>query len=827
MGNQIRLYYTQTTDTKKWELIAGKLLVVDNIASYLNQYRYFTRTNFQYIKNDLEISINVDLSQDYSQPLTSPSIKYVAIQNEGEKKHYYYVKNAIWRSKSAVRLDLVLDVLNTFEEGTDYTFKANTKINREHKDRFIQRDVTLTLTYEEVIESTGIFTTGNTLTIKYQVSGIEYTICSGSITSVGLDTITIDMSNSYEISEVLSLLNEYESYIILRQSASIQWIVSLGSVSHDSKLYRKIDEVPENLNPQLFNASNKGESIQNNVTNLRGDWYLLYRNQNNPSEAQATSLVNPVDCYLIPSKTDIQVDSGVVLNGRIIPSFLDSSKYYFFRVEAGQTYTTSDGHSCTPSTFTIFGVVLIFTAGSKLSVQFIDVSVDDINVKGSYDCDYLTITGLPARYSIQNYGFYSHSFLTNLSFDQTLVNSTEYTTLDDITLLDRTDAKNIKLIKLPYCPYNFSFDNGIMEVGDEDYWELTTLSQSTGDIHILRLKDLNLPLSSTLEVIGSNNPFLHLYFNQKSIINPSINNLRKDSTYESKLYNSEFRYNSFYYDSFAMRIQLEKCDLTQYIGYSNRINKTTINFDCTKTINSRFLFTFANYYLKNGEQNFNQYLPIARNNEEVLYNVPYINYIRTGFNYDVKAKQQQSESNWLGAGLSTIATASALLLPSAPLKVAGVVAGIISIAQSVKNAVYSDLSAQNSLDQKLTQYKNQSASVVGSDDVDLMSIYADNRLKVMKYRPREETENLIFNLFFYAGYKSERMGIPNHNTRVRFDYLECEAMIQTISSIPSDCLEELINCFKNGVTYIHKTNGATAWDMEQKYENWEKSLLED
>ena len=109
-----------------------------------------------------------------------------------------------------------------------------------------------------------------------------------------------------------------------------------------------------------------------------------------------------------------------------------------------------------------------------------------------------------------------------------------------------------------------------------------------------------------------------------------------------------------------------------------------------------------------------------------------------------------------------------------------------------------------------------------------MSEYCDNRLKYMVYEPTDVMKNLLNDLFFYAGYSSNRMGIPNHHTRLNFDYLECDASIQAVATIPEECLGELINCFKNGITYLHKTDRATdKWDFAQKYENWEITLMEE
>ena len=137
MATSLKLFYTFANTTTKWQLNPEKLLIIDNVEDYLALQSYYSINDFQYIKNQLELGINVDISQSYSQPKSDTNFKYVAIQNAGEKVHYYFVKNAIWRSKSCVRFELVMDVLNTFKENSDYVWKANTKITREHKDRII------------------------------------------------------------------------------------------------------------------------------------------------------------------------------------------------------------------------------------------------------------------------------------------------------------------------------------------------------------------------------------------------------------------------------------------------------------------------------------------------------------------------------------------------------------------------------------------------------------------------------------------------------------------------------------------------------------------
>jgi len=305
-----------------------------------------------------------------------------------------------------------------------------------------------------------------------------------------------------------------------------------------------------------------------------------------------------------------------------------------------------------------------------------------------------------------------------------------------------------------------------------------------------------------------------------------IDDGRKIKSYESKLYHSEFYAPTFVYDSFSLHVDLERCYLSYYI---DNTSANDIKFTMTSTINSKFLFTFASYKADKNVENFYNIIPVARNNEMVLYNVPYINYIRNGFNYDVKQKNISNASNFIGLGLSGLSVAASFALPSVPLKAMGIIASAIGLVNSVKTTITETIKNEESLKQKLVQAQNQTASVAGSDDVDLMSEYCGNRLRYYIYKPTSNMENLLYDLFFYAGYNSGRMGLPNHNTRVNFDYLECDASLESAgANIPQEILEEIKNSYKTGVTFIHKTARTTdKWDIEQKYENWEVELVEE
>ena len=821
----VKLYYTDRNATyKNWELLPEKLLIVESISDYLATKTAMTIENFQYQKCEFEMGINVELAQSYAQPKTSLSFKYVSIQNTGEQVHYYFVKKAVWRSKTCVRFELVMDVLNTFQEGYDYTWKANTKITREHKDRYT-RTKSITCTIDYYIESSGgSLTEGDRVQLINDNGG---TVFIGTIIYIDNYYAYIQIENPTKKEDYI---NEIEQYLDFRFDLSkvdavANFITFTPSNIDDFdftttfKYYRVIDYLPEGINPVLIRKSAPYTIERTGI--LKQNWYLLYRNDNDPDP---TEYVNPVECYLIPENS-VKTDSGVITAGRLVPSWCEDGKWYLFAIQSGKTATLSNGASVSFQSGE-YHRLLITRAGGKLSVIYLSCTeTQDMYVIWQYDdVSYVNFTGLPINYHVYNSAPSLNGYsLVNETFPESFSNTGPYNDLDPISSLDRADAKNIKCIKLPYCPYNFSYSGEVLQIDGSTDWERASFSQSQGGVfYALRLLNSNIKLQSSF-TSGSANPFLNISVN---ITDVSEDDLRDINEVDSKLFHSAFYSPTYVYDSFALKIDLEKCDLSYYI--ENSVSTNDITFTMTKTINSKFMFTLADYVCDKSEVNFYNVLPIARNNEEVLYNMPYINFIKTGYNYDIKAKNTQNVSNFIGLGMSAASMGVALAMPSAPLKAATVVGALVSMAMSVKSTIVSAVQGEENIKQKLTQYSNQASSVAGSDDVDLMSEYCDNRLKYMVYEPTDNMKSLLNDLFFYAGYSSNRMAIPTHNNRLNFDYLECEASIEAAASIPQECLAELITCFKNGVVYLHKTTRATdKWDFAQKYENWEKSLLED
>lgn len=829
----VKLYHG--TNLHPWMLTANKFFVIDDIASYLSTYSEscITLNNFQYQKCSLEMAIVCDLSQHNSEPLYSNGIKYVSIQNsDGGKTYYFYVKKAEWRAKQSVKLLLVMDVANTFRSGNDFDFTEKTKITREHKDRFIQTPF-IRKFYFNYSNSETQGTIPHTLTVfTISIYGANAELLR-SFTCKGRDIVESDVVEISKFNEEdAEWLQSYSlpSFPVIRidYSSSHFAIIDLPKTSvgfdYGYNLTRKIDYQSEGLTPILYKKSEQ-EIRRSSILDV--DWYLLYRNQNDPTDA----LTNPVHCYLIPS-VDTPVNLGSIQSGgRINPDNLEVGKFYYIPLYYHQlrTITLSTGVVISASSGTSDNSCIIVQKVDESHLIVNTTTWENVGGQGYLKiatpivCEYFNVSALPTNYKITTSinQSYSYAAFTSDTFPNSWTSEGETPlTLDGIDKVDRTDAKNIKLIKFPYIPYDLNVVDGKLIITDTDFEHVSLAQSGGGIIEVLKLKNLNVKFNYDFNCGLS--PFNNLVFLKPTI---TTTTLRMDNL-ESKVFHSDYYQPKFVYDSFGYVFQLERMS-TDYISQIEDLDDMKIKYVVSTTINSKFMFQFIEYQSDMGKEDYNNVMPVARNNELVLYNVPYINYIRTGYNYDVKNKNTQMASTWTSVGLSGLSMGVALAFPSTALKVAGVVASLVSTAVSIKNAAVSQVEAERSLNQKTLEAKNQSTSVSGSDDVDLMSVYTNNRAKLCTYECSDIMKNLLYDLFFYTGYISNRMGMPNTHTRRNFDYLEADIIITDHTNMSDEIMDELVGLYKNGLTFIHKVEGRTdMWDLEQKYENIEISMLE-
>lgn len=857
---------------KDCKILKTKNFVVDDIADYLSSIStVVTISNFQYQKNALELILNIDKNQSNLEYLASNNFNYLEVLNENGKKVYYFINRKVWRAKQTIALELEMDVLNTFKYGSDYTLTDKTLIKRTHKNRFKKANAhDYLIPYDFGGDFTGedlcdwlyegykiVFQTFDSMyPIPAGADGIEMYYLDENDQRRNYDGIIVDIPNNptgtgsggeccylyigrennliklrglnYEGTETFSCYIDFNTQFTIHYAFNEDWDkedLSTGLISGDypyalsyfalgymkslTNKYAIIDLQSEGINPPLYKNQLEVQTLRESESNL--DWYLIYKNQNDPSD----SLVNPVEAYVCASKNiRVQFPAEEILTA----SSLSEGTYYYLLYEGNGAVGFSINNGEYTDSINKSAGIRYSKDGTKIKIEICYLAMSpneaplyiDLAELSGHNFDNIQFYGdsFSIRYGSNAYDSYN----TILSYPTILYRGSEPSirAIRSIDNLDRTSAKIIKVIKLPYAPF--------------------TIVENTGDLFTFDLNQYG--YDSSTGFIKVNN-FGTKFKNQiKSNIENPLNALdmgdfdpylsdNKSIDNEVKLLHSDFYQPKFYYDSFSFTYNLEKVNLDSYINDTDR-NLFKFDFYPTTTMNSRFLFTFKQYITKYGTQDYDNIMIVTRNNEEVIFNVPYVNYMRTGYNYDVKNKNRQFNNSIVKMAVGGIASFVGIATGN-PLAIMGGIA----YASSIYGAITSNIQNEENIERKREEALNQGASVIGSDDIDLLSIYAENKVKFAIYQPSEVIKNLLFDLFYYTGYIANYQGTPNVTSRMWFNFLLCAPDYINLSNISEEILNKLTSKFNEGVTFLHKQtiSGVYTWQFEQTKENWESNLF--
>lgn len=660
-------------------------------------------------------------------------------------------------------------------------------------------------------------------------------------------------ANTIELTLRLDVLNTYswnsdyvvdKKTLVTREHKDRVKLLSGSSLSSPS-FSRVVHLLSEGINAPLY--KNKELEIEDDVNCT---WSLMYKNKDaiDPTEFNQ---VNPVDCYLMPNEEQnvMYAQTNKVLNPSDLPS---GTQYWLFNpnisAQRGLQFKDNNGKIYTMGFFTDRDHANNFY-GISLHQYESAIEIRRIKYYLGFDLDLHQETveivrGLTSIEVLNTPPLLNYLFCPNSTADTfgELYNeeggcefrdldwtSQQTTSIINDSFIDRTDSKTIKIINLPYCPtpYQVIEESGVNYITFAPTWEIITLDKT------LKLKEDNQRFLNTIKANSDRNPFDVMVIDWTSEPEeiPSPNQLRKDYM-ESKIYHSDYYAPKFVYDSFNLTFRCEWLDFDQY-WESRDVNDKyfglgfDINFVMTRNIVSKFLFIFPQYITKYSQIDYDNVVAVARNNEEVLYTSQYINYIRSGYNYDIKAKQRAEVQ--MGAGLSASAITSlvgivggvasqnyALAITSA------IGAGVSFTTQSISYAK-SVADMESNIAQKLDDSQRQAISVRNADDLDLLFAYSNNKAKMCFYEVSPTMKQSLLDMFYYCGYSTQEQKVPNVNTRYWFNFLQCNLVVTHTNNIPSDIVDVIIARFSEGVTFLHRH---TTWDIEQVKENYESWILE-
>ena len=824
---------------KLQENILGKNYAFGAWYSYLTEVvsssNKYVETGFQYVRPELDITIKINMSQDYV-PYKFP-YNYLMLQQydeyETEIRYFYLITGVKQLAMSTLELKLHMDVLNTYSMGTavnptTYKLKKSTFVLREHKDRFVKP------TYQKSIRNIS-FSIGANATKNLTMS-IPETIDTG----VSASDITISYSNDNLQVVVTGVSNGVVEYSVTNTSSSaLLLIVNIDvSINFGSKVLKKIDKYPEGINVTLFKQE------EYDLRENDEEFYILFQNENdvtqNPHDTQA-DYVNPVKLMLI-SNEEKYISTTNAVTKRVycsdLPNFVSKQEVLKIIhddydgtdpviVIGGTTYTLKAPWQTSYGT-NEYDMIIFRRAGAS-DTHFAQIkayrhiksannetSVTTTNIGSANQHDSFEITHVNYGH-ILAYSIWSDSIVipyNNSGLDYP-INSGAVTiseVLNTFSSLDLTDPKNIKLFNIPYSPEAWFIGNEIESI-PTNYIVNNTMK-------MLEVKKINnASFNRQIAFTSVESPVYKLW----TSITPAYAQTRS-MEYETKLLHSDFYLPKLVYDSFTFQFQLENMDLDEWLKLPYK-EDFVIDYAVTTAVASRFMFSFPQYQCgKYQTQDYNNILIVDRNNEVQLFSNAYMEYMKLGYQFDTKSIQRQQTANLITTTLSIIG-AVASFASSVYTGGAGVVGGVSLMTTAIGSTTRAITQAQQqdaSMSQKLLQLNNQSESVSGNSDLDLLRYYTNLRPKLVYYGVSEVMKEALYNLFFYCGYATREYKVPNTFTRKYFNFVQAEIVYEKYH-FTEDIAKEIQQKWKEGITFFHPTPDDT-YDFAQQYENWETNL---
>ena len=611
--------------------------------------------------------------------------------------------------------------------------------------------------------------------------------------------------NTVELQISLDTINTFWDELVWTAKTNItrqhkdRFLQKARDTSGTTRFQRIIDDYDEGITPVKFLTSKK-QINDNNKPDI--NWYLIYKS--NPDSATA------LDCLLC---VDGDFTIPVLMNGLNPAALSLNSTYYIDGADGEVVYTTRNGIATTIGLNKEFKALYI-NKDSTGTVKVIGVATDTQNNKelDSFD-DYFDVgtrrlhnnsanlRTIPRQNTTPTFLNYENLINDYEVLDINYIGQNKVRQLKDV---DRTDTKLVKIIKMPYAPF---------ETLDEFQWRVVF---DHTRLPFLRLAELDTDFLTQI----NQDTFSEL---QRTLTNDYIDSKpAHDITMESKLYNSNFYGIRYYYDNFEKEFLLER--------YKPKSTNTqniyaTIKFKQSNNISSNSLFDFE---LTNATYNepsvYSRYMMVNRSQELAIYNNDYLNYIRNGYNYDKKLKASQNQANWVGFTLSTIG-ATASFVSSIWTGGAGVAAGIsfaTSAVASLTNTIVTQQQSEASLAQKLEDEKRKASSVSNMDDTNLLAYYNGNRLISTREQCTEAMKKAIYNLFRLTGYSCNDYQIPSFNTREFYNFVQCKAVFDESGwKYGQDFLNDIKSRFETGITVYHKVDNDYDWNQEKEnFESW-------
>ena len=381
----------------------------------------------------------------------------------------------------------------------------------------------------------------------------------------------------------------------------------------------------------------------------------------------------------------------------------------------------------------------------------------------------------------------------------------------------KTDPRLIKIIELPYAPFDYTETDGIFNIPNG--WEL----DSYGALRLIDADTVDFKSS----VVSIDNLAPEPFVISDVVNEQGIQKKANPEEYETKLWNSSYYALKYVYDAQSKPIKLEEFEHLAVPDYS-----LSIEFNPSTGMDNSIGFQF-----KCSEQldtDFGDWLIANRTTEIPYYTNEWLNYLRYGKAVDERNKGFSIASTAVGGIGSTAQTSASLAFAIAGAKIgsltglagAGIGAGVGLVTSAIATAS-SIYKANDQINSKIDQYTHQASSVSASNDLSVFRKYGKNKLLQVEYQPTKELRDSIGRYFHLYGYSCDEYGVPNWNTRIWSEYYVMEPDF-LMSYIEKDYEEDISARMQSGFRLLHRVNlsdRSGVYDFDSEYENFERSLI--
>lgn len=576
------------------------------------------------------------------------------------------------------------------------------------------------------------------------------------------------------------------------------------------EVFPKIDKHVEGINTQ--------KSLDTTIPHNGSRWYLIYRTEY--SDAQTSN--NPLRLYIISEDELTFKDPSAIGIVTINKSAFEVDKWYICWDNDVQ-YTISG------VTYSNHPMFVHRTTDNKLEIGHL-ISSGDTNLVRQYDTRDTNAVIFNKCKSLSLYPTYSPLVILNRDVPTLPVNAGQVNyTLKKISQIDRTDSRLVKIVQLPYQPMQIAKEGDLYIVPNG--WRLEENMLTTNAETLLENPIFNVVSSGY--TIDPEYKRVDFPTNLTEATSESFRSLRLGYEEEPKLFSSEFTLHKFVFDSFYYELPMEYYRVNELdvlpVGYYPE--QIEITFYPSINISSTYMFKIIPMYGDiRSNSDYEGFLTVKRNNEVPIFTNAYINYIRSGYNFDIKSKEMQLKATVAETIISAIG-ATISFASSGVTGPVGVLSGVSFAGNLIKSGISlgtQQASAELNMAQKIQQLQQQGSSVSGADELDLLQNYSPVLFEKI-YRPIPSDLNNVINTLRLTGYATNEYKVPNTHTRLYYNHVQCDAEFEMSTQSSklgpnAEIYESVKNLFKEGVTFMHNPNNA-GYDIEMNYENYELSLL--